>query len=80
MAASPHTEFRVSWQRVGQARKRSLYQTRAAAVRCAERQASARDEMDWLPEPLPELTGPPVIEEREVGPWVASAATEDVRG
>lgn len=62
-------EYRVTWQREGQARKRALYQTADGAKRCAERQRSAAEEMDWLASPLPPIVYGPVIEEREVGEW-----------
>lgn len=62
-------EYRVVWQREGQARKRAVYQTQAGALACMERQRTAAAEMDWLPEPLKPLTFGPVLEERTVGPW-----------
>jgi hypothetical protein len=60
-------EYRVVWQREGQAKKRSLYQTAAGAQRCAERQRSAAEEMDWLDRRPAAIVFGPVIEEREVG-------------
>ena len=63
------TEYRVIWQREGQAKKRALYQTRAGARACAERQRTASAEMDWVEPPLLPLIFGPVIESREVGAW-----------
>lgn len=62
-------EFRVTWQRKGQAPKRAHYQTEKGARACAERQRSAEEEMDWLPTPLPPIVAGPFIERREVGAW-----------
>lgn len=62
-------EYRVIWQRKGQAKKRALYQTLAGAKACAERQETARDEMEWLPVPLPEIIYGPVVDARSVGEW-----------
>ena len=73
-------EFRVRWQREGQKPKRALYQTAAGAVACANRQRTAREEMTWLSEPLPELVAGPTIEARTVGDWkpVTPASTLEV--
>lgn len=67
-------EHRVIWRREGQATKRALYQTEAGALRCAERQRTAREEMTWLAdrpggEPLPEIVFGPVIQSRGVEEW-----------
>lgn len=63
-------EYRVIWQREGQAKKRALYQTHEGANVCADRQETAREDMDWLQEPLPEIVFGPVIERREVADWL----------
>lgn len=79
MADAAGIEYRVVWRREGQARKRAVYQTRGGAIRCAERQTSARDEMEWVEPPLPPIVVGPVIEQREVTPWASSPANEEVR-
>lgn len=63
-------EYRVVWQRQGQAKKRFLYQTLQGAERCAKRQITAAQEMDWLPFKLAPLIYEPIIESREVGEWL----------
>jgi hypothetical protein len=80
MADTTRIEYRVVWRRQGQAQNRAaIYQTRDGAIRCAERQASARDEMEWVDPPLPPVVVGPVIEQREVTPWAPSPANEEVR-
>lgn len=73
-------EYRVIWQRQGQAKKRRSYQTRSGVLACAEVQKSATDEMDWLSVPVSPLVFGPVIEQREVGDWAPSALTAEIRG
>lgn len=72
-AGTDQLEHRVVWQRAGQAKKRALYQTLEGATRCAARQETARDDMDWLSEPLPEIVFGPIVESRIVGPWLAAS-------
>lgn len=69
--AATRREYRVIWQREGQAKKRALYQTLKGAQDCADRQMTARDEMDWLDEYRrpPEIVFGPIVERREVGTW-----------
>lgn len=62
-------EWRVIWQREGQAKKRALYQTLEGARACADRQRTACEEMEWLTTPLPEIIFGPNIESRDVGEW-----------
>lgn len=67
-------EYRVIWQREGRPKRRELYQTLAGALRCVERQRTAREEITWLSEelggePVPEIVFGPVIESRAVGEW-----------
>lgn len=78
------TEYLVIWQRKGTGVKRALYQTLAGAQRCAERQRTARAEMDWLNDPElsrderpAEIVYGPIIRQREVGPW-AEVVSEGV--
>ena len=68
---SPRTEYRVTWQRQDEAKKRAFYQTRKGAEACAERQRTARGDMDWLDEPVAKIVYGPVIEHRDVGLWAA---------
>ena len=70
--AAPRREYRVIWQREGTAKKRAFFQTLAGAEGHAVRQVNARGDMDWLEEPVPEITYGPIIESREVGPWTRS--------
>lgn len=70
-------EYRVIWQREGQAgKRRQFYQTRAGAERCAERQRTAAAEIDWVEGGIPPLIFGPVIEERTVGKWAGWAPVE----
>ena len=62
-------EYRVIWQREGKTKQRVLRQTPEGAEREAKRQATAREEMDWLVPPLPPIVYGPVIERRAVGAW-----------
>ena len=68
-------EFRVIWQREGQEKKRVLYQTHVAALRCAKTQETAREDMTWLNEPgyadlrPAEIVFGPIIQVREVSEW-----------
>ena len=72
-------EYLVIWRREGQAKKRAIYQTRAGAIQCAERQVTAQGEVTWLDEPIPAIVYGPVIEQREVQEWVPSESTEAIR-
>jgi hypothetical protein len=72
-------EYRVSWQREGQQRKRVLYQTLRGAEHCAEQQRTASEDMYWLNVPYkdedcrpPEIVDGPFIECRVVGEWDAA--------
>lgn len=64
-------EYRVVWQREGRPKVRALYQTLQGAERCAKRQQTAAEEIDWAHDKIPPIIWGPVIEWRAVGPWVS---------
>lgn len=61
-------EYVVIWQREGQeGKRRQFFQTRDGAFRCAERQRTASEEIDWaIVKPL--IYGP-FIRVRAVEEW-----------
>lgn len=75
-------EYRVIWRREGQdGDRRAIYQTLVGAERCADRQRTAADEMDWVR--VKPLVYGPVIDARPVGIWSpfttgGCAASEEV--
>ena len=67
-------EFRVRWRREGRQRASAIYQTEAAARRKADGiLALDAVKADTRFDDMPDLAEPPVVEAREVGPWLAMA-------
>lgn len=73
MSDSGH-EYRVRWRREGRQGTSQIYQSEDGARGKADRLMA----LDAVKEgsrfdDMPDLTGPPVIEVREVGPWAPAA-------